>query len=505
MGWCLAQPESVQNLETPQPAENLDKHPKPANPLICWAHRQNIMMFPANPNREFKTMKHIDTMTLVAIAGASFAAHAQLFTITEQQPVFAPDAGLFDRFGYTVAIDGNTALISATRRTAIEIPPIDMGGVYVYDIAQGTFGPVLTVANDGVDFTDFGVSIDVSGEIAVVGASGQSKAYLFNVLTGEQTAVLAPPGSNPRASFGTAVAIRSDRVLVGFPNDSQQSFNSCGSASIFDANSGTLIFRLLATDRDDTDLFGSSVDIHGGIAVIGAPKDDDLGGQSGSAYLFDVASGTQLHKLLPQDGGPSQDFGTAVAISGNLVVIGAPYDNDQGTRSGSAYIFDASTGQQIHKLLPREGTAQANFGSTVAISGNTVVVGSPGLNNFTGEAHVFEADTGRVIARLSSSQVANNDNFGFSVATSTTQIIVGAHRVDEIASDAGAAYLFAVPEACNAADIEPPLGWLDFFDVSAFLAGYNSASPIADLAEPFGVLNFADVSAFLSSFSAGCP
>jgi len=136
------------------------------------------------------------------------------------------------------------------------------------------------------------------------------------------------------------------------------------------------IHKMHADDGAAGDGFGVSMAISGNVAVIGAPRDDDHGTDSGSAYLLDVTTGQQIFKLLPIDGAASDQFGSSVAIDGNLAVVGAWSNNDNGSDSGSVYVFDVNTGKQLLKILPSDGAAFDNFGHAVAISGNTVVIGA---------------------------------------------------------------------------------------------------------------------------------
>jgi hypothetical protein len=131
--------------------------------------------------------------------------------------------------------------------------------------------------------------------------------------------------------------------------------------------------------------------------VIGSPGDDDKGSASGSAYTFkkSVSGWQQLSKLTADDGAADDLFGKSVAISGETVVVGRPYDDDKGSKSGSAYIFEKSetTGwQQLPKLTADDGAAYDYFGDSVAISGETVVIGSPGdddKGSESGSAYIF--------------------------------------------------------------------------------------------------------------------
>jgi len=152
-------------------------------------------------------------------------------------------------------------------------------------------------------------------------------------------------------------------------------------------------FKLLAADGADGDQFGSSVSISGTTAIAGAVWDDDNGSASGSAYLFDVTTGEQIAKLLPDDGAAGHRFGWSVAVVDGTVIVGAPYDDDNGGASGSAYLFDAATGEQIAKLLPDDGVADDQFGYSVAISGSTAIVGAfldDDNGDRSGSAYLFD-------------------------------------------------------------------------------------------------------------------
>lgn len=110
--------------------------------------------------------------------------------------------------------------------------------------------------------------------------------------------------------------------------------------------------KIQPNDGTEGDQFGESIAICGTTALVGAPSDDDNGGLSGSAYLFDMTTGQQIAKLLPSDGTLFENFGSSVAICGVTAVIGAPFVDYKGIESGSAYLFDTTTGQQYAKLVP---------------------------------------------------------------------------------------------------------------------------------------------------------
>ena len=146
----------------------------------------------------------------------------------------------------------------------------------------------------------------------------------------------------------------------------------------------------MADDGERDDEFGKSVAISDGTIVVGANLDDDKGSDSGSAYVFemsspgDASSFAQVAKLTADDGEAGDAFGFAVAISDGTIVVGAHADDDKGSDSGSAYLFqksspsNASSWSQVAKLTADDGAASDAFGTSVAISDGSIFVGANG-------------------------------------------------------------------------------------------------------------------------------
>ncbi len=228
----------------------------------------------------------------------------------------------------------------------------------------------------------FGWAVDISDNIAIVSAERDSDhgtssgaAYLFDVTTGTELFKLTASDARVADSFGISVAIDGTNAIVGAYQNRGGSPNS-GSAYLFDVTTGAQRVKLIPTDAGDFDWFGWSVDISGNTAIVGAPRDDDNGSDSGSAYLFDVATSAQLAKLIPSDGAEGDDFGGSVAVNGNMVIVGAQADDDNGSNAGAAYLFDVTTHAELSKLIADDGAAVDLFGKSVSIAGNKVLVGA---------------------------------------------------------------------------------------------------------------------------------
>ncbi len=352
----------------------------------------------------------VDISGSIGIAGAyehdDFGQNtgaAYLFDINTGQQIsklLADDGSGGDLFGRSVAISGAMAIVGASKT---DDNGSSSGSVYVFDISDPA-NPVQTaklLADDGDEGNFFGEEVALSGSTAVIGVNQHDhngnhifsgSVYVFDITTGEQLFEFLQQDDEQFDRFGASIAISGTTVIVGAPSDDDIGANS-GSAYLFDTRTGEEMAKFHADDGAEFENFGESVGISGVIAIVGAEGNDDL---FGSAYLFDVTNPSnpvQIAKLVADDAAELDEFGT-VAIGPSFAIVGAQWDDDNGDRSGSAYLFDAMTGIQITKLLPDDGGALDRFGSSVAISGSTVIVGAyldddHGMNS--GSAYVFDA------------------------------------------------------------------------------------------------------------------
>jgi len=324
------------------------------------------------------------------------------------------------------------------------------------------------LASDGAANDRFGVAVSISGDTAIVGANSHNhnarddgSAYIFErdaTGTWIEKQELIPSDGGQDELFGIAVSISDDRAVIGANLFTSAGSNS-GSAYIFERDAtGTWIEKqkLVALDGDVGDFFGNSVSIDNDRAVVGASRDDDNGSESGSAYIFERdATGTWIEKqklLLTAVGGFA--FGHSSSISGNSVIIS--------NRGNTAFIFERdATGTWIEKqtLVPSDAVGVDGFGQSVSMSGNKAVVGAyldDDNGNFSGSAYIFERDaTGTWIEKekFLASDGAINDFFGVSVSISNDRAVVGAYSDDDNGEDSGAAYVFelnADPVCTNA-------------------------------------------------------
>ena len=367
-----------------------------------------------------------------------------------------------DRFGFSVAISGDYAIAGAYYDAD---NGSSSGSAYIFQ-RSGTDWIELTKLTpaDGYIGDRFGVSVAISGDYAIVGAHNDDdngrdsgSAYIFQ-RSGtdewiEQDKLLPSDGYN-YDHFGFSVAISGDYAIVGAYHDyDDNNGTNSGSAYIFQrsGSSWTELAKLVPSDGYFNDYFGYSVDISGDYTIVGASRDDDSGSDSGSAYIFQ-RSGTEwieLSKITPADGYTDDRFGVSVAISGDYTIVGASRDDDSGSDSGSAYIFQRSDSEWTEqtKLTPADGYSYDNFGYSVAIRGDYAIVGAhydDDNGSSSGSAYIFQRSGSYWIekAKLTPSDGSSSDNFGYSVAISDDYAIVGAHGDDDNGSDSGSAYIF---------------------------------------------------------------
>ena len=302
--------------------------------------------------------------------------------------------------------------------------------------------------NDGGSGNHFGHATAIDSGYVALGARGDDdngassgSAYLFAATTGAQLTKLLPNDGAAGDEFACSIAISSGLVVVGARYDDDSGTDS-GSAYIFHATSGVQLAKLLPSDGAAGDEFGCAVAIQDGIVAVGAKRDDDNGSDSGAVYLFDASSGAQLSKLLPNDGAMIHNFGEAVDIDAGVLAVGA---HGAGFLAGTAYLFDVSTGAQLHKLLPLDTHANMFFGTTIGIDDGVVVVGAWADSIFfdhSGSAYLFDVASGSQISKLIPSDGHDRDHFGFAVAIDAGIVAIGAEEDDDSAFDGGSAYLY---------------------------------------------------------------
>ncbi len=450
--------------------------------------------------------------------------------IAQQAYLKASNTGANDSFGISVAVSGDTVVVGAvgedSSTTAVNSTPNEnarsAGAAYVFVRSGGTWSQqaYLKALNSGED-DNFGISVSVSGDTIVVGAKGERSsttgvnkspnesaaasgaAYVFvrNGSIWSQQAYLKASNTGANDEFGRSVAVSGDTVIVGalWENSSTTGVNSTPNNNLGSAGAAYVFVRsgvtwsqqayLKASNTGFSDYFGSSVAVDGDTVVVGAfGENSSTSGVNsipngnaafaGAAYVFARSGGTWSQQAYLKASSPERDdyFGNSVAVSGDTLVVGAPYSNGTPlnnfvSNSGSVFVFVRNSNTwslQASLRASNTGTDDA-FGSSVALGGNTVVVGAAsedsstsGVNSVPNES-ASSAGAAYVFGRIGSiwsqqgflkaSNTGAGDAFGLSVAVSGDTVVVGAEYEDsstsgvnstpnESAGSSGAAYLF---------------------------------------------------------------
>ena len=398
-------------------------------------------------------------------AGAAYVFVRSATVWSQQQKLSASEGATGDRLGSSVAISGDTVVTGA--RLDDILGSIDAGSAYVF-VRSGTVWSEqqkVAASVSGAAFDLFGVSTSLSGDTAVIGAERDAtaagmdagSAYVFvgsGSVWSEQQKLVAPDG-DAGSFFGDSVSISGDTAVVG-ARLAQTPGGSAGAAYVFvrSGTSWTFQQKLVASDGVSGDFFGSSVAVSGNTLIVGAYREENAGGfEAGSAYVF-VRSGTtwiQQQKLVAPDAAANDNFGFAVAIDGDTVVVGAFQDDNQGgANAGTAWVFvrSGTIWPPQQKLVASDGSAADFFGYSVSISGDTALVGAYADDTVgggdAGSAYVF-VRSGTVWSeqqKLLPSDPATGDGFGRAVSVSANTAAIGSAFDDLPAFNAGSAYVF---------------------------------------------------------------
>jgi hypothetical protein len=300
----------------------------------------------------------------------------------------------------------------------------NVGSAYLYDIKQGDLLSVL--ANPSPTQNDyFGRQVGISEKNVIVGGFGNGgSAYIFDSKSGEVVHDLKAAAGLTGSAFGAQVEIDGNWTLVTSYGSTNPGVSSVDAVSVFDSISGKLLRTINDPSPDDREQFGHSLSISGSNLLLSSPQ-FDTSAPSGTVYLYDLVSGNLLRTFDNPNPNTGDRFGAAVALKGDKVLIGAP---GFGAVGGVAYLFDASTGDLLH-TLENAFSNTVGFGFSVALEGNTAMVGGGG------SVHQFEVSTGTLVRTFENPDAGG---FGISLALEGKNLIVGSSFTDQ----GGAAFLY---------------------------------------------------------------
>ncbi len=438
---------------------------------------------------------------IICILSYSIFSHAQNWNEVIKSVASDREAG--DWFGYDVAMSGDYAIVGAlyededTNGTSYKS---SAGSAYIFKLSAGVWvQQQKLVATDRRWGDRFGNSVAIDGDYAIVGATrtdydasglnfigNGGAAYVFKRTAGvwSQQQKITASDRQGNDNFGHSVSISGEYAIIGA---NKEDHDAIGDSTLIDAGSAYIFQRtgtnwtqqqkIVAADRAEFDQFGESIAIEGNYAIVGAYQHnyDTSGGgladNAGAVYVFQQSGGTwtQHQKLVASDRASGDRFGRSVAISGNYIIAGADYhdyDTSGGNAvvdAGAAYVFQQMAGvwtQQQKLVASDRGSRSELYGEAVAINGDYVIVTSKhedkdinGANTRfgAGAAYIYERVGGTWIEdqKIVASDRETEDYFGFSVAINQAgDALVSAVFEDEDTSgadslrSAGAVYFF---------------------------------------------------------------
>jgi len=441
-----------------------------------------------------------DQQTMVSMKPMTVSSSSQSYS--EVNKVVAADRDHNVEFGRAVSISNNYAVVGAQLedKDADGKNPIpDAGAAYVYEKGSDNKWKQVQkiVAADRSPGANFGWSVGISGNTIVIGAiyerfdatgrnesSSEGAAYVYERGADgiwKQTQKLTSSAREGYNYFGTSIGIDGDIIVVGAPGHSRDSterqegyVGDAGAIFVFErkGNNWRRTYKLLASDREHGGGMGNSVAISGNLVIAGAwAQDFGLNGENrmeaaGAAYIWermDDGKWTKAQKLIASDRTPYDEFGYSVAINGDNAVVGARRvslkrtDEDNDAYSGEAYIFSRNGDgewKEAEAIIPNDRKTGDYFGSSVGVSGNYVIIGSPrgdGKKPYIGAVYIYwKNPTGKWVPtqKINPSDEGTYSGFGERIAIHKGFIISGAHiewrdlaGKNEL-SNAGAAYVF---------------------------------------------------------------
>lgn len=392
-------------------------------------------------------------MSLFGPGSALRPAHGQICTSSESVKLYRSDGGFGESFGVSVSLDGDTLLVGSFR-DPINGTESGSATVFRFDGVSWNEEQKL-VAPDGIDLDRFGVSVAIEGEVAILGSRGADEAgfdagavyvFRFDGMMWQMEQKLLRSDAAAGDNFGSAVALNGEVILAGSLFDGRE---GNGSATVFryDGNSWLEEQKLEPRNSAPFDNFGSSVALDENLAIVGAfsPSGGGAGQGFASVFRFDGISWIEEQRLTPDVPESFDWFGDSVAVEGNLAAVGAPRHDGATTDSGSLFLFRSGGAGWIQEqeVSPADGENGGFFGTAVSIESGVVLVGRQAMSS-SASVYVRRGATWIEEERLAPSVPKPFDSFGLSLELQGGIGVVGALQGDGRIPDTGAVYLFPI-------------------------------------------------------------
>lgn len=303
---------------------------------------------------------------------------------------------------------------------------------------------------------EFGQSIASNATHVAVGSAGDDTkgtnagaVYVFNLASGVLARKLFAPTADAAAfdQFGVAVAVAGNLVAVGASSGNVGGSDE-GAVYLFNLSTGALLQTIIDPAGVTNDKFGDALAMAGDLLVIGKPGHDSPGLlNSGAIFIYNLATGVLTGPILASGLESFAEFGSSVAIEGGLIAVGAPREDDDGNSTenvldqGAAYLVDAQSGTELHRFTAADGVNSDSFGRSVALARQRLMVGAPGKGTNTGK--VYSYDTVNFTEAWTKAGTTTDQRHGDSLAAAGDVVVVGAPRFDFAgASNAGRVQVF---------------------------------------------------------------
>lgn len=401
----------------------------------------------------------LDASEVLAIYGAG--SMGKCLFVPEQVVKFTAAApGPNEWFGYAVGADGPTAVVGAPYDNGTSFASGTLhvyeraGPVWVLEaVIVAADGAVVDQLGFSVDVDEDSIVAGAYGANTVVADTGAAYVFTRSGATWSEEAKLVTSDAGLQDGAGNAVAIDGDTVVVGVPFDDDGGLDA-GAAYVF-TRSGTTWSeqaKLTASDAGAADQFGLSVAIDGDTVIVGNSGDDDAGLESGAAYVFRRTGTTwsEEAKIVAPDAAAGDTFGQSVTVDGDTVVIGSPRDDDDGMDSGAVYVFTRSgtTWFIQSKIVADDADAGDRYGSWVSLDTDRLGIGAPiDIVAGTDSGSVYVVDRAATLwtqtTKLVPLDTQVGDRFGAALAVTGSTVFVGSHGDDDHGQNSGSGYIFS--------------------------------------------------------------
>lgn len=397
----------------------------------------------------------------VAFLASTLVLEAQAAPFTLKHTLNNPSPAAADRFGASVAVSGNTLLTGAPFN---DRSFTDDGIAYVYDVTSGArtrniFNPRPSTGDH------FGLSADLDGHIGIIGSHFDDvggvlkagRAYVYDTTTGARLLTINNPEASTNDFFGDSVAISGANALVGGRNLDAGPGSNIGAAYLFDSTNGSLVHTFTNPNPSAGDLFGFDLDVDGDIVAVAAEGEDTGASNSGAVYLFDAISGALTQSIFNPNPGVSDVFGQSLNVFDGRLIVGAAGDDTSGVNSGSAYLYDATTGGILHTFTNPTASAGDSFGAHVAMNDDFIVITAAGddtAGTDAGSAYIYDALTFNLLQTITNPIPSDT---GFGGGGGVSKISLGTDWLaisNANGSDSGRVFLYA------SASVPSGGGWL---------------------------------------------